>query len=167
MATANASLDALRSQSYVQLVDAASGTALVFAANEEDGGTVRGWLETASSDAASTSGRHDPRTRFRVRERRIVEKASDDANGEVMKTYYGFEHAESGLLLQRRQRGSRKLVFCSTKFGVNEQFDATEGERGSLKLINRRCFGAWEVILKALETPAEVSARKERPVSKA
>ena len=161
MATANASLDALRSQSYVQLVDAASGTALVFAANEEDGGTVRGWLETASSDAASTSGRHDPRTRFRVRERRIVEKASDDANGEVMKTYYGFEHAESGLLLQRRQRGSRKLVFCSTKFGVNEQFDATEGERGSLKLINRRCFGAWEVILKALETPAEVSARKE------
>jgi hypothetical protein len=54
MATANASLDALRSQSYVQLVDAASGTALVFAANEEDGGTVRGWLETASSDAAWT-----------------------------------------------------------------------------------------------------------------
>ena len=120
-----------------------------------------GWLEVvppSTGDARDEDGeRFDVRTTFRVLVRRDDGANGGEGEGALR---YGFEHIKSGLLLQRRQRGMQKLVFCSNKFGVNEQFDCHSVGDGVLRLVNRRCRGMWDVRVCALETESELVERE-------
>ena len=150
---------------HVRLIDPASGGAYAFVksqSRERDGdGIVCGWLEVvppSTGDARDEDGeRFDVRTTFRVLVRRDDGANGGEGEGALR---YGFEHIKSGLLLQRRQRGMQKLVFCSNKFGVNEQFDCHSVGDGVLRLVNRRCRGMWDVRVCALETESELVERE-------
>ena len=163
--SSSTSLSVLRRGLHVRLIDPASGGAYAFAkseSRERDGdGLVRGWLEVVPSstrDAQNEDGEtFDAKTMFRVLVRRDHGASGREGQGAL---YYGFEHIKSGLLLQRRQRGLQKLVFCSDKFGVNEQFDCHDVEDGVLRLVNRRCGGMWEVRVCVLKTESEIVERE-------
>lgn len=154
------SLASLERDAHVRLIDPETSRPFAFVRSEstlgEDAGAsnVRGWL---AAEAVSEVGvkRYDAATRFRVH---VV---SDDETGA---RYYGFEHVETGLMVQRRQRGARKYVFCTSKFGVNEQFTAELDEyREKIILTSRRQFkGQWGVRVEALESSgAETKAGVE------
>lgn len=138
---------ALREDALVRMVDVESGDVYAFERAEEEEselGGVRGRLRARGRKDADEDA-----TTFRVHAAATVEL---DGTRSVNRTYYGLEHARSGLMLQRRRRGLDKLTFCSEKFGINEQFEAQAIDCGGVRLINRRCVGAFDVFVEPVGT---------------
>lgn len=138
---------ALRAEALVRVVDVESGEVYAFERAEEEEselGGVRGRLRARVREDADEDA-----TTFRVHAAATVEL---DGAHSVERTYYGLEHARTGLMLQRRRRGLDKLTFCSEKFGVNEQFEAQAIDCGGVRLINRRCVGAFDVFVEPVGT---------------
>jgi protein SFI1 len=105
-----------------------------------DDGVVKRWLETTSTSDADVS---DEDVRFRIH----VNEGDDG--------YVGFEHVSSGLMVQRRQRKTPKLVCFSSRFGVNEQFTWRALEGGAVEFVNRRHQGSWVVYVEVLSPPSD------------
>ena len=148
--SSSTSASVLRRGSRVQLIDPASGGAYAFVKSqsrewESDGIVCGGWRSCrhrqVTREMKTARGLMSGR-RFECWYGETTARMGARVRGALR---YGFEHIKSGLLLQRRQRGMQKLVFCSNKFGVNEQFDCHSVGDGVLRLVNRRCRGMWDV----------------------